>query len=75
MDEKAKAAVSTAATVTNAMAGNSPGNANDPAGKAEDWTSLLQLTPKGKVMATPENLTLIAENDPSLQTITYDLFH
>ena len=26
-------------------------------------------------MATPENLTLIAENDPSLQTITYDLFH
>ena len=75
MDEKAKAAASAAATVTNAMSGNPPGNANDPAGKAEDWTSLLQLTPKGKVMATPENLTLIAENDPSLQTITYDLFH
>ena len=75
MDEKAMAAVSTAATVTNAMSGNPPGNANDPAGKAEDYTSLLQLTPKGKVMATPENLTLIAENDPSLQTITYDLFH
>lgn len=46
---------------------NPPGNANDPAGKAEDYTSLLQLTPKGKVMATPENLTLIAENDPSLK--------
>lgn len=66
MDEKAMAAVETAATVTNAMAGNPPGNANDSAGNTIDWTSLLLLTPKGKVMATPENLTLIAENDPSL---------
>ena len=75
MDEKAMAAAETAAIETNVKTENPPGTANDPAGKAVDWTSLLQLTPKGKVMTTPDNLILIAENDPSLQTISYDVFH
>ena len=75
MDEKAMAAAETAASETNVKTENPPGTANDPAGKAVDWTSLLQLTPKGKVMTTPDNLVLIAENDPSMQAISYDVFH
>lgn len=47
MDEKAIAAVKTAASETNVKTENPPGTANDLAGKAVDWTSLLQLTSKG----------------------------
>ena len=43
--------------------------------KTSEWTSNLQTTPKGQITMTPENLILICENDPTLQTISYDIFH
>ncbi len=72
MDEKAMVAAPAAAN--NAKMGNPPGTAMDSSTTTMDWTSLLQLTPKGKAMVTPDNLILIAENDPSLQTVSYDVF-
>jgi len=72
MDKKAKVAVETAAN--NVKNENPPRTAKDSSESAMDWTNFLKLNPKGKTMAIPENLILIAENDPSLQTISYDVF-
>ena len=74
MNEK-KAAAAEATTGTNAKVANPPETTKELAGKSMEWTNLLQATPKGKIMMSPGNLILIAENDPSLQTISYDVFH
>ena len=75
MDEKAKTAASAVASSTIAKVENTSEITKDSALDEKDWKNLLQITPKGKIMMTPGNLIMIAENDPSLQTISYDVFH
>ncbi len=75
MEDKKMATAETATTETDAKVVNSSETTNDSPEKTMDWTNRLQITPKGKIMMTPGNLIMIAENDPSLQTISYDVFH
>lgn len=43
--------------------------------KKKGWKQLLKTDEKGRIRTTPQNLSLIAEKDEMLKTISYDQFH
>ena len=68
MEDKKMATAETATTETDAKVVNSSETTNDSPEKTMDWTNRLQTTPKGKILMTPGNLIMIAENDPCKQS-------